>query len=102
MNFIMATSLIQTMFDVGMESAKLSRGVNGMVNMHYLSSLGMLGTTQLNFICRSQHLTMERAHTRQRMTNNDNKFKIKQVYQYFDNPGLLAYAITVTLKFKVK
>ena len=42
----------------------------------YLSSLGMLGTTQLSFIC--NHITfnngyMKSTHTRQRMTNNNNK-----------------------------
>ena len=49
----------------------------------YLSSLGMLGTTQLtHFICRSHNVNngyMKRAHTRQRMSNNNNNSKRKQV-----------------------
>ena len=52
----------------------------------YLSSLGMLGTTQLNsffFFFVANHLIfhngyMKHAHTRQRMTNNNNNNKRKQ------------------------
>ena len=49
-----------------------------------LSGLGMLGTTQLNSIFFADHITfnngsMKRAHIRQRMTNNHNNNKRKQV-----------------------
>ena len=49
----------------------------------YLSSLGMLGTTQLNSILFADYITfnnghMKRAHTRQKMINNNNN-KRKQV-----------------------
>ena len=43
-----------------------------------LSSLGMLGTTQLNFICRSHNIYdehMKCTHTRQRTTNNNTNNK---------------------------
>ena len=43
---------------------------------------------------------MKHAHTRQRMTNNNNNNKRKQ--NTSDNPGLLSYATTVILKFKLK
>ena len=51
----------------------------------YLSSLVMLGTTQLNSILFAYHIRfnngyMKRAHARQRMTNNNNNDnKRKQV-----------------------
>ena len=50
----------------------------------YLSSLGMLCTTQINLILFADHITfnngyMKRAHTRQRMSNNNNNNKRKQV-----------------------
>ena len=66
----------------------------------------MLGTTQLNSILFADHITfnngyMKRAHSRQRIkiiirTIKENKFDTS------DNPGLLSYATTVTLKFKLK
>ena len=69
----------------------------------YLSSLGLLGTTQLNSIFIVDHIKfnngyMKRADTRQRMTNNnkENKFDTSV------NPGLLYCATIVTLKFKLK
>ena len=50
----------------------------------HLSSLGMLGTTQLNSIFFADHIIfnnrhLKHAHTRQRMTNNNNNNKRKQV-----------------------
>ena len=66
----------------------------------------MLGTTQLNSILFVDHITfnngyMKRAHTRQRMTNNNNNYK-RNKFDTSDSPGLPSYAITVTLKFKLK
>ena len=50
----------------------------------YLSSLGMLGITQVGSILFADHITfnngyMKHAHTRQRMSNNNNNNKKKQV-----------------------
>ena len=47
----------------------------------YVSSLGMLGTTQLSFICRSHNILngYEHTHTRQRMTIDNNNNNRKQV-----------------------
>ena len=47
----------------------------------YLSSLGMLSTTKLNFFADHifNHGYMKHTHTRQRMTNNNNNNKTKQV-----------------------
>ena len=50
----------------------------------FLSSLGMLGITQLKSILFADHITfsnayLKRFHTRQRMTNNNNNNKRKQV-----------------------
>ena len=50
----------------------------------FLSSLGMLGITQLKSILFADHITfsyayLKRVHTRQRMTNNNNNNKRKQV-----------------------
>ena len=72
----------------------------------YLSSLGMLGTTKLNFF--EDHIIfnnghMKHTHSRQRMTNNNNNNKRKKKKNdTFDNPGLLSYATTVISKFKLK
>ena len=58
---------------------------NGPFYLHYLplSSLGMVGTTQVSFLF-ADHITtkngyMKRAYTRQRMPNNKNSNKRKQV-----------------------
>ena len=72
----------------------------------YLSSLGMLGSTQLNSILFADHITfnngyMKHAHTRQRFSNNNNNNK-RNMFDTSDNPGLPSYATTVTLKFKLK
>ena len=66
----------------------------------------MLGTTPLNSILFADFITfdneyMKNAHARQRMSNNNNNNTRKQV-RYFRRPGLLSYAITITLKFKLK
>ena len=44
---------------------------------------------------------MQHAHSWQRMTNNDNNNK-RNKFDTSDNPGLLSYATTVILKFKLK
>ena len=44
---------------------------------------------------------MKHSHTRQRITNNNNNYEKKNKFDTSDNPGLLSYAITVTLKFKL-
>ena len=44
---------------------------------------------------------MKHAHTRQRMTNSNNNKK-ENKFDTSDNPGLLSYATTVVLKFKLK
>ena len=42
---------------------------------------------------------MKHTHTRQRMSNDNNDNKKKDTS---DNPGLLSYATTVIMKFKLK
>ena len=64
----------------------------------------MLGTTQLNSILFADHITfnneyMKPAHTRQRMANNNNN---NERFDTSNNPCLLSYATTVTLKFNLK
>ena len=44
---------------------------------------------------------MKHAHKRQRMTNNNNNKK-ENKFDTSDNTGLLSYATTVILKFKLK
>ena len=46
---------------------------------------------------------MKHTHTRQRMTNNDKLTTMKEnKFDTSDNPGLLFYAMTISLKFKLK
>ena len=71
----------------------------------YLSSLGMLGTTQLSF-CFVDHIIfnngyMKHTHTRQRMTNNRITTITENKFDTSDNPGLLSYATTIILKIKL-
>ena len=64
----------------------------------------MLGTTQLNSFADRiifNNGYMKHAHTRQKMTNNNNNIK-ENKFDTSEDPGLLSYATTVILKFKLK
>ena len=45
---------------------------------------------------------MKRAYTRQRMTNDNNNKNLIKKFNTSENPSLLSYATTITLKFKLK
>ena len=70
----------------------------------YLSSLGMLGTTQLIFF--ADHIIFNTGHMKHadswQIMANDNNNNKKTKFDTSDNPGLLSYATTVILKFKLK
>ena len=70
----------------------------------YLSSLGMLGTAQLNFICRSHNIyneCMKCAHTRQR-TSLSRSPQNRHLYHYNNNKTPLSFEWARPVKKSLK
>ena len=82
-SYFLNFNLKVTLLLIGLASERCYLPLDGMINIPvYL--VGMLGTTPFNSIFFADHIIfnngyMKHAHTRQRMTNDDNNNKRKQV-----------------------